>query len=358
MMALHERLRQAREKLGMTLQQVADRVGLSAPTISAYETGQREPSFSHLTKFAKLYCRPVESFFSEKVEPEEVVVWRTKPHSPTAQELEAKLLELGERYRALEVWSDCVMPSRLPRFEASRDDVAVMAASIRKSLGLGDRPGASLQEALQEAGVKIFHLAFEPKPAAASTVTTSFGPAVLLNASTDRRERTYSLAHELFHLLTWGQPEKDCAEGETLANRFADGLLLPEDAVRQVITSHQRHGKLTFRELDLIAQGFDVPLDALIRRLGDVFPLAKEQIRQFLLQIQAAGFSGKPDWSQTPSSRPRRFIELATKAYEEGKLSLGRLAEYLGISRQEAMKTFFHDGGETILDEEVLFAPA
>jgi transcriptional regulator with XRE-family HTH domain len=212
-MLLHERLRHARGKLGLTQEQVADRVGLSPPTISSYETGQREPSFSHLNKFAKLYCRPVESFFSEEAEPEEVVLWRTKPYSPAAEELEAKLLELGGRYRALEVWSDCVMPARLPRFEAGRDDPSVMAASVRRSLGLGDRPGASLEEALQEAGVKIFHLAFEPKPAAASTITAAFGPAVLLNSSADRRERTYSLAHELFHLLTWGQHEKDSAGG-------------------------------------------------------------------------------------------------------------------------------------------------
>ena len=92
-MSLHERLKQTRDKLGLTLHQVADRVGLSAPTISAYENAVREPSFSHLAKFAKLYCRPIEYFFSEVAEPEEVVVWRVKPHSPVAEEFEAKLLD-------------------------------------------------------------------------------------------------------------------------------------------------------------------------------------------------------------------------------------------------------------------------
>jgi len=356
-MSLHERLRHTRESLGLTLQQVADRVGLSSPTISAYETAGREPSFSHLTKFAKLYHRPVEYFFSEKEEPQEVVLWRTKPFSPAAEELEAKLLELGHLYRSLEVWFDCVTASRLPHYEEGWKDVAVMAASVRRALGLGDRPGASLEEALQEAGVKIFHLAFEPRPASASTVTAAFGHAVLLNSTADRRERTYSLAHELFHLLTWGKYEKGSVEGEMLADRFADCLLLPDDAVRQAVTSYIRGGKLTFRELDLIAVSFDAPLDALLRRLGDVLHLPKELSREILLRAQGAGFSGKPDWSQTPASRPRRFVELATKAYESGKLSLGRLAEYLGISRQEAMKEFFHDGDGSIVDEEVQLTP-
>ena len=353
-MPLPERLKKTRDKLGLTLQQVADRVGLSAPTICAYEKGQRDPSFSHLTRLAKLYCRPVEYFFSENDEPEETVLWRTKPYSPTAKELEAKLLELGARYRALEVWSDCVMPSRLPQCEAGWNDVAVMADSVRKSLGLGDRPGASLGEALQEVGVKIFHLAFEPKQASASTVTAGFGPALLLNSSADLRERTYSTAHDLFHLLTWGKRDKGIGEGENLADRFADCLLLPIDAVRQATTSHLRKGKLTFRELDLIASGFDVPLEALVRRLGDVFGLSKDQIRQMRLRLQASGFSGKADWSHAPWSRPRRFVELASKAYDDGKLSLGRLANYLGISRQDAMKEFLHGNEDSIVDEEVL----
>jgi transcriptional regulator with XRE-family HTH domain/Zn-dependent peptidase ImmA (M78 family) len=355
---MHERLKQTREKLGLTLQQVADRVGLSAPTISAYENAQREPSFSHLTKIAKLYCRTVEYFFSEKPEQAELVLWRRKPHSPIAQELEAKLLELGNLYRSLEVWSDCVMPCRLPQYDPGTVDVTTMATSVRKALGLGDRPGASLEDTLQEAGVKIFHQNFEPRSASACTLTPEFGAAVLLNALADRRERVFSLAHELFHLITWGKYQKDSEDGESLADRFADCLLLPEEAVRQAVAPHMRAGKVTFRVLDLIALGFDVPLESLLRRTGDVFTRQKESTRQDILRVQASGFTGMQDRSHPPASRPRRFVELAAKAYEDGKLSLGRLAEYLGISRQEAMKEFFDDGKESIVDEEILLAPS
>jgi Zn-dependent peptidase ImmA (M78 family)/DNA-binding XRE family transcriptional regulator len=355
-MAMHERLRQTREKLGLTLQQVADRVGLSAPTISAYETGQREPSFSHLTKFGKLYCRPVEFFFAEQAEPEEVVVWRAKPFSPKAEELEAKLLELGQRYRELEVWADSVMPLRIPRYEDGASDIPGMAAAVRKALGLGDRPGASLEDALQDAGVKIFYLEFEPKTASASTVTSAFGVAILLNSSAHRRDRIYSLAHELFHVLTWGKFQKDNQEAEAFADRFADCLLLPDEAVRHAVTPHLRKGSATFRALDLVALGFDVPLDAFLRRAGEVFGQPRDVIRQNVLRVRASGFPARQEQSQMPSSRPRRFVELAAKAYDDGKLSIGKLAEYLGISRQEAMKQFFHDGKESIGDEEVLLA--
>ncbi len=355
-MAMSERLRQTREKLGLTLQQVADRVGLSAPTISAYETGQREPSFSHLAKFGKLFCRPVEFFLSEQAEPEEVVVWRAKPHSPKAEELEATLLELGQRYRELEIWADLVMPLRIPRYEDGVSDIPGMAAAVRKALGLGDRPGASLEDALQDAGVKIFHLEFDPKTASASTVTSGFGAAILLNSLAHRRDRIYSLAHELFHILTWGKFEKGNLEAEALADRFADCFLLPDEAVRHAVTPHLRDGSVTFRALDLVALGFDVPLDAFLRRVGEVFGQPKDIIRKNVLRVQASGFPVKLEPRQTLPSRPRRFVELAAKAYDDGKMSIGRLAEYLGISRQEAMKQFFHDGKESIADEKVLLA--
>jgi hypothetical protein len=39
-------------------------------------------------------------------------------------------------------------------------------------------------------------------------------------------------------------------------------------------------------------------------------------------------------------------------------LALGRLADYLGISRQEAMRRFFHEGTENLANEEVSLAPS
>jgi hypothetical protein len=61
--------------------------------------------------------------------------------------------------------------------------------------------------------------------------------------------------------------------------------------------------------------------------------------------------------SEAAPTRPQRFVDLAEKAYDDGKLALGRLADYLGVSRQEAMRRFFHDGGGSIVDEEVSLAP-
>lgn len=43
-------LRRARELSGLTQQELADRSGIAAPTISAYETGRRDPSVTNLVR--------------------------------------------------------------------------------------------------------------------------------------------------------------------------------------------------------------------------------------------------------------------------------------------------------------------
>ena len=63
---LAERLRQAREYLGLSQEEVAQQVGLSRPAISQIENGNRRVDAIELTKFAKLYQRPLGYFTGEQ----------------------------------------------------------------------------------------------------------------------------------------------------------------------------------------------------------------------------------------------------------------------------------------------------
>lgn len=52
------RLREERLKKGLSLQQVADAVGLGNNTISRYETGKREPKLETWNKLAEYFSVP------------------------------------------------------------------------------------------------------------------------------------------------------------------------------------------------------------------------------------------------------------------------------------------------------------
>jgi transcriptional regulator with XRE-family HTH domain len=65
---LGERLREAREYLGFSQDQVATFLGIPRSALSLMETGQRKVDALELKKLAGLYKRPVGHFTGEEVE--------------------------------------------------------------------------------------------------------------------------------------------------------------------------------------------------------------------------------------------------------------------------------------------------
>ena len=64
------RLREARLEKGLTLEQVAERVGVRLNTIWCYEKGKFRPSEPVLKLCAQIYSKPVEWFFGEEEKPQ------------------------------------------------------------------------------------------------------------------------------------------------------------------------------------------------------------------------------------------------------------------------------------------------
>ena len=62
-----ERLRRARHIRGFTLTALAVRAGMSAPTVSAYERGIKEPSLSYAVALANALQVPVGWLFAYEI---------------------------------------------------------------------------------------------------------------------------------------------------------------------------------------------------------------------------------------------------------------------------------------------------
>lgn len=85
--ALGERLRESREYLGLSQQEVADLLKLSRPAISQMEAGKRKVSTLELRELARLYRRPYDWLIGETPDPDPANDDVTKALYRTTREL-------------------------------------------------------------------------------------------------------------------------------------------------------------------------------------------------------------------------------------------------------------------------------
>ena len=344
-MQLGRRLRETRERVGLTQAAAAEKSGVGHSSLCEFENGRREPRLVHLAALAKCYHCDLWSFFSEAPASRVAVRWCRRPEKDAGL-LENQFLQLCHWYRNLELWSKVSAPSELPCVRgacrpSSVRDAEELSKQVRNSLQLGNRPGALLLRVLEEDfGLKVFHLPLEVVGGAGCARSPEFGAAVLLDAASARRRRTIDLAHALFHLLTWddadGPGRKDEIDEETLAHSFAAALLMPEEVVRTAVHRRRDVGGLTWPALFEIAREFEVPSAALLSRFQVVFGLSNEATRNYAEECRAWTVLLEPEEEPSPP-KPARFRALAVALFNDGEISTGRFAEYLGIGRHAAM---------------------
>jgi Zn-dependent peptidase ImmA (M78 family)/DNA-binding XRE family transcriptional regulator len=355
-MDIGRRLKIAREMIDYTLKEVSEKSGIGESSISEFENSKREPKFSQLSRLAEVYRKKVEFFLTDKPIIERVMLWRDKPESmKEMKNTQEKFYQLCEQYRDLEILMNEVKVPELPcpdvtdpeKFDYDRAEL--FAKKVQEKFRLGDIPIASLKQMLEEIYyVKIFYVDF--LGSAISTVSQEFGPAILLNTRNKQWRRSYDLAHELFHILTWdvfrAKSEIESEPENKLANAFASRLLMPEESIRdRVKASINDKGQIELDRLDDIAREFDVSLVALIYRIADIYRL--KEAEKYAKIAEQYVKTTKPRISHEPSRLPERYCDLAMRALREGKLSLTQFAKYMDISYKKAEEYLTDEEGLT-----------
>ncbi len=344
---LGKRIRSARTALSLTQQQLAKEASLPAPqVVSQIEKGEREVKAWELVSIARVLRVEIgELLRIEDPSPRPVVRWREIP-ADNREVREAEFIRDCERYALLERLCGQCVEAELPEWNVdpsvfSYEEVSARAEQVRKEFDFGSRPAHALAGVLEDRyGVKIWYRSLGREGSAAST-RGSTGPAILINGDEVPWRRNFSIAHELFHLLTWSEtaaasPMTDGASEqrvEELANVFASALLLPEEAVHNALVRRRSDGRLVLADLVEMAREFDVSAQALVYRLLNLKELEPDEGKSILASeaFRALDRSARPAvWAQTPGF-PERYVRLAFAAYHKGKLSKARLAELLDV---------------------------
>jgi Zn-dependent peptidase ImmA (M78 family)/DNA-binding XRE family transcriptional regulator len=387
---LARRLREAREKSGFTQEQVAKALGLVRPVIAQIEAGKRKVSSLELAALARLYGRPLSSFFEEAFEADGIsFIWRAIPElhqQPKVQraisrglEIINSILELENKLGITRLKSApaVIYPKKVQtKLEAIQHGKEV-AGQERSRLNLGLAPIPDPAAILDSQGILIF--GFELPPGI-SGFTFRSDQAIIcaINADEPPVRQRYSIIHEYCHVLcdlndlpgivSRSESGKDLRE--VRADVFAANFLMPEEAVQIFLASRgksipsrakthllikdeivsyearrtEQASRINYIDAVQMANHFGVSVESVIWRLNDL-KLISEKEKKDLLE------KDKSEWGkilkkylskQHPLSMGKNkiiyqnarehLLSLAIEAARKGLISRRKFIELLKLS--------------------------
>jgi Zn-dependent peptidase ImmA (M78 family)/transcriptional regulator with XRE-family HTH domain len=263
-------LQWARESAGLSLEEAAAKVGintargvLGADRLLALETEEAEVSRPVLLKMAKIYRRPLVSFYLDEppVRGDRGEDFRTLPDRHTGGEplVDALVRDVRSRQavvRAVQVEEEEAEPLPFIGSMSRTDGVGPVLASIRQVLGLdlaafraqgsADAAFALLRSRVEAAGIYVLlignlgshHSAINVDAFRGFALADSIAPFVVINDQDAKTAWSFTLLHEVAHLwigatgVSGGHFEGAI---EQFCNDVASSFLLPQYELDQLL---------------------------------------------------------------------------------------------------------------------------
>ena len=355
-----ERLRVAREDVGITQADAAGRIDVARTTLLAIEKGQRRVRPDELQRLARLYNTSVNTLLRRESVYVDLVPRFRKLSTSTDEAADAAARLLANLVRAEVELENLLGIKRTPNYPPERPimpgDVRAQAENdateLRQWLGLGLAPVRDLVSLLElDLGVRVYVRRLDPRISGLFAYDDELGACILLNANHPRERRTQSGGHELGHFTSSQRTaeilytdEQENSREERYANAFGRAFLTPARTVMQrfrEITAGA--SRLTRRHVILLAHAFGVSREAMIRRLEELGltkpgtwdwflangGITDEQARQVLGDL--AGVDTDKIEADHPTTL--RLNLLAAEAWQQELLSEGQLARLLHLDR-------------------------
>jgi len=385
-------LRQARFAAGLSEDEVAALVGVTAADITAHESG-RPPAMAVLDRFACTLGLSVRDLLAGKADASPAaVLFRSMVirdgRRPAVQDLVRSgghrvfgefLREVRERAelaallgrddrRAAHGWMTKIRPRRCDGADVLRQ-AADMAAELRRNLGMSaEGPVRSVKQVVQDLGIQLHFVQDEELDSdiqGAAVLVPE--PAILVNIG--GRESWWrtrmTMAHELCHLLfdrgllasgdrfaifspkqRFGRRQRHGWEVveqfeavEQRANAFAAEFLAPSAAVRDLV-EREAAGETSEEAIRVVCVTFAIGREVAINRLQDVFSLGDADREHMLGRAHRYGFAtSSPDTVDPAELGPRgeTFADLVMAAFTAGKIDANEAREYLGLRLSEPL---------------------
>ena len=375
----------ARTSAGFDLPEAAGRLGIEEQRLVLWEAGEDSPSIPQLRKLATLYRRPLAVFYLQQAPTDFQVLrdFRRLPgtgfrHTPAGLQLEIRRA-CQKRELALELLADLGEEAGAFALTATRDeDPEDIGLRLRAALGVTEHEQARWRDAdgraafnawrtrVEQAGVLVFQATgIATEEASGFAIAEDRLPVIVVNRKESPTRRSFSLLHELAHLVlrisgvsdmdsdAWRPPEDQAIE--VFCNKVAAAALMPRSwllADARVIGHGPRSVQWSDGEIADLARQFGVSREAVVRRLlafdrtTEAFYRAKrgqyasERQSRLRRDRDRAAEEGIPRNmpQETLSNLGRPLVHMIMGNYYQDRLTLSEVAGYLGIKTKHIAK--------------------
>jgi Zn-dependent peptidase ImmA (M78 family)/transcriptional regulator with XRE-family HTH domain len=336
------RLTLARKRRGMTKKALADKVGVTTRSISAYERDEKRPSGSTLERLSDVLGFPVDFFSRPETDEFPIGATSFRALSRMTQKQRDQATAAGEVAFMLSDWIDArfALPAAdVPKLRGVDPDNA--AAAVRVGWTLGERPLGNMVHILEAHGVRVFSLSEESRNLDAFSCwrqkpeSAEVQPFIFLNTMKTSEHSRMDAAHELGHLvLHWRHESPRGREAENEASVFASALLMP---AASVLAGAPRGG--TLDQVIAAKRQWNVSAAALVFRMRKLHLLTQWQYESLFKQMAARGLLSCELHGierETSQILPKVF-----KALRDEGTSQADVARDLGLPTEEVGKLVF-----------------
>ncbi|MDD4029615.1 MAG: XRE family transcriptional regulator [Caldisericia bacterium] len=368
-------LKWARESINLSIDEVALAIFQKiekADIVKGWENGTLQPTYPKLEEIAKLYSRPTFIFFfpeppeedSPTTEFRSTVPSEYLDHLPPTiikifrklKQYQFNLIELLEKHNGeLDLFRNIQLDhdTSIPEIALILRDTMKIDIEVQKKMSCKEF-FTYIRDSFNEHGIWVFTENFANNDFSGMCIYDPVYPVVMVNSVMSYQRKSFTLFHELAHLLLdysgldvlgtnpyLRYRNNRYSSIEVLCNAFAGECLVPKDYFTPYL-------KKTF-DIDSvkeIADRFSVSRAVILRKYLDHNMINQNEYSE-LIKKWDDSFEKRKQQSSKPlpiyyptqlSKMGKPYIELAFRSYYDNRITLDALASYLGMSKTNAIK--------------------
>lgn len=294
-----DRLKKARIYRGLTVAELAERIGCQRQTLSMYEISKSQPTDkATITKLAQALDFPTKYFFEHPDTLATGTVYFRSLLTTNKKYRSEQIVKMDFLSQIYSLLQDYIAFPEFAFLDLPNDATPEQAAyALRDAWGLGRGPIDNLVAVVEQHGILVTSVSTSTNDVDAFSqfVGTADSPTYIVAYSNNKTSASrihFDIAHELGHIFLheWSEDiedisKEDFKQREHEANDFAAAFLLPEETFKR----DAQMGPQTITYYKQLKKKWKVSIAAMIRRSEKLGVISTDEYQNLIRIMQRRG---------------------------------------------------------------------